>query len=139
MFPKPIVFGLLGLALVMGAPERGACLPQQTTGAAAANTEDSSLQSRVLAGIKKDASLAARQVDVTVEKGIVTLKGTVRTAKEKSLAARLATVEGVATVRNELVVDAQAAKGNVAKAVDATKTAAEKTGSATKDSAQKVG
>jgi hyperosmotically inducible protein len=63
----------------------------------------------------------------------------VRTAGEKARAARLATLKGVTAVRNEIVVDAAAAKSGTGRAIDATAQAGEKSVNATKGAAQKTG
>lgn len=132
------VVGLVGLVFVT-APARGVSALQQATAPAAATVDDSTLRSRIAASIKKNASLAAREVDVEVHEGVVTLKGIVRTADEKARAARLATIKGVTEVRNEIVIDAAAAKRKAGQAVEATEHAGEKAATATKKAAQKTG
>lgn len=138
LFNSVLTASLVGVVLVAG-PARGASAGQQTATSAAAKVDDSTLKSRVAANIKKNTTLAAREVDVDVKEGIVTLKGTVRTAAEKARAARLATITGVTEVRNELVVDATAAKSRTDTAIDATKQAGGKAVTATKEAAQKAG
>jgi osmotically-inducible protein OsmY len=133
-----VLWGWLGLVGTVGLCEARTA-SQQAASTRPASAEDGALQARILASIKKNTALAARNLEVTVDKGVATLKGSVRSAKEKSLAAEIATAEGVTLVRNDLVISAEGAKAGAAKAVDATKTAAEKTGTATKESAQKVG
>ena len=106
-FNEVLAVGVVGVVLV-GGPARGASAGQQAATSAAAS-DDSTLKSRIVANFKKNATLAAHEVDVDVHEGIVTLKGAVRTAGEKARAARLATIRGVTEVRNEIVVDAAAA------------------------------
>ena len=137
-FNGVLAVGLVGIIFAAG-PVRGASARQQATTSGAAKVDDSTLRSRVAANLKKNAALAAREVDVDVKEGIVTLKGTVRTASEKARAARLATVKGVAEVRNELVVDAAASKSRAGRAIDTTKEAGEKAAAATKKTVQEAG
>jgi hyperosmotically inducible protein len=130
--------GMVGVVLVAG-PARGASAMQQSATSPAAKVDDSTLRSRIAASLKKNAALAAREVDVDVHEGVVTLKGVVRSADEKTRAARLATIKGVTEVRNELVVDAAAAKRKAGKAIEATERAGEKAAGATREAAQKTG
>jgi len=134
LFKNVLAVGLVGVVLVASAARPASAGPQ-----AAAMPDDSTLKARVTASLKKNATLAAREVDVDVHEGIVTLKGTVRTADEKARAARLATLKGVTEVRNEIVVDAAAAKRAAGQAVDSTAQAGEKGVNATKGAAQTTG
>lgn len=129
----------VGLVVLVVGPAHAASAGQQAAATAAAKVDDTTLRSRVAANLKKNAALAARAVDVDVKEGVVTLRGTVRTAGEKARAARLATVRGVTEVRNELVVDAAAAKSQAGRAIDATKDAGQKAATAAKETAQKAG
>src|SRR5689334_12868533 len=86
--------GLAGLVFV-GSPVHAAIAAPQAATSAAANADDGALKSRIAANLKKNVRLAARDLDVDVHEGIMTLKGTVRSATEKARAARLATVKGV--------------------------------------------
>jgi hyperosmotically inducible protein len=138
LFNNVLAVGLGGVVLLAGAARPASASPQATT-SPAATPDDSTLQARVTADLKKNATLAAREVDVDVHEGIVTLKGTVRTADEKARAARLATLKGVTAVRNEIVVDAAAAKSGAGRAIDATAQAGEKGANATKGAAQGTG
>lgn len=124
-FRNVLAVGLVGVVLVAG-PARGAAARLQAA-TSAAQVDDGTLTSRITANLKRNAAIAARDIDVEVHEGIVTLKGAVGTAGEKARAARLATIRGVTEVRNEIVVDAVAAKSRTAKAMDATEQAGEKT------------
>jgi hyperosmotically inducible periplasmic protein len=137
LFTNVLTMGLVGVVLV-AAPVRGAPAGQEAT-SAAAKTDDVALKSRIAASLEKNATLAARNLDVDVHEGIVTLKGTVRTAGEKARAARLATIKGVTAVRNEIVVDAAVAKSRTRRAIDATGNAVDKGVDATTGAAQKAG
>jgi hyperosmotically inducible periplasmic protein len=105
---------------------------------ATAQLSDETIESRVEAVLKKDAVLAARDIDVESKHGRVTLTGKVKTADERAHAATIAKIEGVTTVVNELKVDpnadrsatdraAEKTKEGLNKAVDATAKGAEKT------------
>src|SRR5262245_27071031 len=67
--------------------------------------EDASVTAKVKAILVADPNLKARSIDVDTTGGVVTLKGTTENVEQKQLAEQLATaVEGVRSVRNELVV-----------------------------------
>ena len=136
LFNDVFAVGLVGVVLVAG-PVRADSAAQQTT-ATAAKVDDSTLQSRIAADLKKNAGLAPRVIDVDVKQGIVSLTGTVRTAAEKARAGRLAKVTGVTRVDNRIEIDpkidqskidaaGQKTKAGVTKAVDASVNATEKT------------
>lgn len=135
LFKNVLAVGFVGVALLMGSVPDASAGAQET----AAPASDDSLRSRIVASIKDSASLAAREVEVAVSEGVVTLKGTVRSAEEKTRAAELATVKGVTDVRNEIVVDANLAKRTAGKVIDATKKVGRKTGEVTKSAAVKTG
>lgn len=130
--------GLAGLVL-LAAPTISASAAPQTSAPAAEKVDDGTLKSRVLAKLKEDTRLAVRRVDVSVDRGVVILTGTVRTAEEKASAARLATMKGVTAVRNELLVNAAAADHKAEKALDATARGVQKGAEATAEAAQKAG
>jgi hyperosmotically inducible protein len=139
-----VTAGLVGVVVFAG-PARGTSAGKEATQSAAVTVDDSTLKSRINAILEKDKILEAYDFDVDVSQGVVTLKGTVRIADEKARAERVATITGVAQVRNEIVVDATLSpntgskadrvaakvKAGTDKAMDATKkatgTAADKT------------
>jgi hyperosmotically inducible periplasmic protein len=134
-FNQAIVAGVVAVALV--APARGASAGQ-TSSAAAVKVDDSTIESRITASLKKDSALAPRNIDVDVDKGVVTLTGTVRTEAERANAGRLAQGTGVTRVINNIEVNpkvdeskldnaTEKTKAGLNKAVDATGKAAEKT------------
>jgi len=88
-------------------------------GRATAMAEDQ-IQTR----FQSDADLRNNQIQATIEKGVVTLKGTVDTEGEKSKAALLAMVKGVTSVDNQLKVGSATTKAAVS---DSTVTARLKT------------
>jgi osmotically-inducible protein OsmY len=63
---------------------------------------------RVTAALEKEPSLASARIDVTVDRGVVTLSGEVGSFARKALARRLAFgIEGVTAVADELTVRLQ--------------------------------
>lgn len=71
--------------------------------------DDATVGVRVKARLVDDSVVKARDIDVDVQKGVVTLSGIVRTADERNTAERLARgAEGVREVRNLLRVDPSA-------------------------------
>lgn len=113
-------------------------------------TAAGSLESRIEATIDKDTELALLDIDADVEDGVVTLKGTVHTAEQKARAERVAMIEGVTRVQNELKIDPTAArmtraervaaktKAGTGKAIDESAKAADKTKEVAKDVAGKT-
>ena len=133
-----MLVGLLGL-MFLAPPRVAAQADPQASTPAADKVDDGTLKSRVVTKLKENTRLAVRRVDVTVSEGVVTLKGTVRTADEKANAARLATMNGVTAVRNELTVDAAAADAKADQFVGATTRGVQKAADATADAVQKAG
>lgn len=140
VFNNLLVMGLVGVVLVAGSA-RGASAGPQAATAAAARAEDSAIKSRIAADLKTSASLAPRDIDVDVARGVVTLTGKVRNAAEKATAGRVAKVSGVTRVDNQIEIHpnidrsgvdtaAEKTKSGLTKAVDATVNAAKKTGTA---------
>src|SRR5262245_43847326 len=67
--------------------------------------EDAAVTAKVKSALIAEPNLKAMSIDVDTTGGIVTLKGTTENAEQKQRAEQLAaTVEGVRSVRNELVV-----------------------------------
>lgn len=71
-------------------------------GRALAQDADDLLYNRVLRKLNNDRSLRIRDLAVTVDKGVVTINGTVRTERLKQRAKKVASVKGVKKVVNEL-------------------------------------
>jgi osmotically-inducible protein OsmY len=84
------LFGLLAAGTVRA---------EQVSGREALN-QAAEIQAR----LQKDPDLKNNRIDVTVDNGIATLKGTVDTEAEKANASRLAMVKGVVGVQNQLDV-----------------------------------
>jgi len=134
-YNNAVIAGLVAV-VALTAPAQQASAAQ-TTSAAAAKVDDDAIESRINSSLEKS-PLAPRDIDVDVDKGVVTLTGTVRTEAERASAARMADGPGVTRVTNNIEVNpkvdeskvdkaADTTKAGVNKAVDATATAAEKT------------
>jgi hyperosmotically inducible protein len=132
-----LVVAVLVCGLAVGAHVNRASAAGQGVTSDSPRVDDGSIQDRIEAGLKANTLLAPRNIDVDVDKGVVTLTGTVRTADEKAAARRIADVRGVVRVRNRIEVDpkvdeskidaaAEKTKTGLTKAVDATVTAAKK-------------
>ena len=119
-------------AIALGALTVAPAASAQTSTAA---KNDSAIKSRVEARLNGVEALKDEHINVSVDNGVVTLKGDVRTAADRERAAELAKVPGVTSVENKLEVEG-AEKGVAAKTKDATKDAAKETKEATKDAAK---
>ena len=132
-------------ALVAGPVSTYAATPQT----AAAKPTEKAIDDRIEARIHNDPTLRKREILVTIDNGVVTLTGMVKTGAESARAARLAKVTGVSRVNNNLVVskDVKDSIKDTAHKVGektkdgavATKNAAEKAGEKTKEGAIKAG
>lgn len=120
-------------ALALGALTVAPAASAQTTTPA----NDSAIKSRVEARLKSADSLKDEDIKVSVDNGVVTLKGDVHSAANREHAAELAKVAGVTTVENKLEVEG-AEKGVASKTKDATVKGAEKTKDATVKGAEKT-
>lgn len=95
---------LLALVLVVGL---GAC---STNVAPSVQADDAAITATVKTQLAADPDVAAHNIDVDTNKGIVTLSGTVEDQNEKQEAERIASgVDGVQRVINNLTVDSGAA------------------------------
>ena len=104
----------------------------QTT---AAKVDDGTIKSRVETRLKSADSLKNDHIDVSVDHGVVTLKGKVHSEAQSTQAAELAKVAGVTSVENKLDVDTTSMKD---KLEGKTKTTTEKTKDATVKGAEKT-
>jgi len=126
-----------GLAAALVLPVATSAYAQVTTKTTVA-VDDSTLHSRVDAAIKAQPTLKNQDIDVKVTDRVVTLTGAVQTQQRKVRAGSAARVAGVTRVDNQLTVDPHAGRDLDDKAVDATKTAAKKTGEAAKTVGEKT-
>jgi len=129
-------------ALALGAMMTTPAWAQTAT---AAKVDDSTIKTKVETRLKNAPSLKKDSIDVSVENGVVTLKGTVHSEAQSLKARQLAKIAGVTSVENKLDVDSKT-EGAMDKAGDKTKAAAVKTkdatvkaGEKTKDAAVYVG
>ena len=114
-----------------------------TQAAAQAQTRpsDEQLNAEIATKIANHESLKADAVKITVKNGVVTLSGLVGKDADKATAERLARVDGVVRVENNLKSREKATNavtGTAGTVADATKTGAEKTVEATKTAAEKT-
>jgi len=128
--------GLVGVALVMGAPQKTFATPRAVSSAAA--DDDSTLKSDIAASLKKNSLLAPRDIDVRVDNGVVTLKGEVKTAAEKTRAGQVAQIKGVARVDNRIEVNPDIDRSKIDAATDKTKSGVNKAVEATGTAAHKT-
>ena len=106
--------------------------------AAAQESPDEAIESKIEASLKKDAVLAARSIDVASENGRVTLTGAVKNADEKARAERLARIAGVVGLVNELAIDPNADRSKADRAAEATEKGLNKAADATAKAAEKA-
>jgi hyperosmotically inducible periplasmic protein len=132
-----VITAAVAVGLLAGAPSAYAGVERAQTGATA-QVSDDQIESRLDALFKKDSILAARDIDVESERGKVTLTGKVRTADEKARAARLAKIDGVATVVNEIEVDPNADRSTTDRAAEKTKEGLNKAVDVTAKGAEKA-
>ena len=122
-------------ALALGALTVAPAASAQTS--TAAKADDSAIKTRVEARLKTADALKDDHINVSVENGVVTLKGKVHSAAQSDRAAELAKVAGVTNVENKLEVEPNE-KGMATKTKDATEKGAEKTKDATVKGAEKT-
>jgi len=122
----------------------GVAAPTMTAQAAAqtqARPTDEQMMSEIATKIANHETLKADAVKVDVKDGVVTLSGLVGKDADKATAERLARVDGVVRVENNLKSREKATNavtGTAGTVADATKTGAEKTADATKTAAKKT-
>jgi hyperosmotically inducible protein len=136
---KAVIAGAFALAVVTAVP---ASIYAATPQTAAVKPTDQTIDDQVESRIKNDASLKKHTIVVTVDDGVVTLTGTVPTEAESAKAARIAKVNGVTRVNNNLIVTKEVkddVKGTTGRAVEKTKEGAKEVGEKTKEGAAKVG
>ena len=100
------------------------------------------LDSLIAKRIANDPTLKTDAIKVTVEGGVVTLSGMVKTEADKAKAGRLAHVEGVTRVENNLTTRDETTskvKGTAGKVGDKTKDVGGKVVDKTKDGVSKTG
>ena len=138
---KLSVFGLL--AIVAAGPAAANTFAQTAaTTTTAPSAQDKAISDRIAKRIAEEPGLKADAVKVKVENGVVTLSGMVANEADRGRAERLAHVEGVSKVVNDLKThdDAKSGvKGTAGTVADKTKEGAEKVGEKTKEGLSKTG
>ena len=111
-----------GTAVVIGTLLLGAApaWSQQLSGAMEVKTE-----TQIQSSLRKDPDLKNNRIDVQVDNGVATLKGTVDTTSERAKAERLARVGGVVRVDNQLEVGSEGVTEAVTDSAVTTKLKAE--------------
>jgi hyperosmotically inducible protein len=99
-------FGLAA-ALTLAPGAAGTAAAQEGTTATAHRDLDARIHQR----LKADRSLRDYDIDVSVTGRVATLSGTVATRQEKTHAGRLAHVNGITRVENDITVDRSAVRG----------------------------
>jgi len=138
---KLSVFGLL--AIVAAGPAAVNTFAQTAaTTTTAPSAHDKAISDRIAKRIAEEPGLKADAVKVKVENGVVTLSGMVANEADRARAERLAHVEGVTKVDNDLKThdDAKSGvKGTAGTVAEKTKEGAEKVGEKTKEGLSKTG
>ena len=133
---KMLTTMIVGVVIVAGSGFHTSAFAQSASGAVRVDKDQ--LEERIEASLERNTLLAPRHIDVEVDKGVVTLTGTVRNADEKATAGRIAAELAGFPVRNRLEIDprvdeskfdatAEKTKSGLDKAVEATVGAAKKT------------
>jgi hyperosmotically inducible protein len=86
-----------------------------------ATTRNEELERKVMANLLTDRELKNNHIDVVVEGATVTLKGKVDSDSERARAARLAQIEGITVVHDQLEVGSQGVEEAVTDAAITTK------------------
>jgi hyperosmotically inducible periplasmic protein len=132
---KLAIAGAFALAVVTAVPASMHAAVQQP---AAVRPTDQTIDNEIESRMRNDASLKKHSIVVTVDDGVVTLTGTVPTEGDSAKAARLAKIDGVTRVNNNLIVSNEV-KGTAGQAAEKTKDTAATVGEKTKEGAEKVG
>jgi osmotically-inducible protein OsmY len=129
-------------ALALGALT---AVPAAAQTSSAAKVDDSTIKTRVETRLKNDTTLKGDNIVVSVDKGVVTLSGTVHSDAQKDRAKQLAKVTGVTDVDSKLEVESTGpsktdkAEAKTKEAAHKTKDTTAKAGEKTKDTSAKVG
>ena len=94
-----------GIAIALGAPAPSRATPPAQVNATR-GVSDEILEDRILYRVDTDTALRRYAISVTVDRGVATLTGDVATDAQKQAAARVASIDGVSRVKNELRVSA---------------------------------
>jgi osmotically-inducible protein OsmY len=106
--PRPVEPGTVGTSGVDKAREAGADIGEKTAiaaGRAKATLDDAALTAKIKSKMGLDDMVQASRIDVTTDKGVVTLSGTVGSAAERQRAVQLAReTSGVKSVTDRLAI-----------------------------------
>lgn len=95
----------LALAGILAGPPALSGAAPQATGAATAQDRDDTLKDRIAFRLDTSETVRKYDVKVKVDGGVATLSGDVATAAQKAEAEKLAKVDGIARVQNEIAID----------------------------------
>jgi osmotically-inducible protein OsmY len=135
---------VVAAALIAAAPAAASGADRQTQATTTTTTtSDASLGSKIEKKLH-DSTLKKYDVKVTVNNGVATLTGTVPTEADRRKAAQLATMNGIARVDNQIVVDLDAGHapkgttGKIDKAADKTEKGVDKAADKTQKGVDKA-
>jgi osmotically-inducible protein OsmY len=109
LMKRPVITFVTAATLCVSGAWATAPAFAQTPAATSARPDNDTLQSTIEKKWEADAALKDADIDVEVVNGVATLTGEVKTAALKSKAARLAKVDGITRVDNQITVDARTA------------------------------
>ena len=95
----------LALAGILAGPPALSAAAPQTPAAATAQDRDDTLKDRIAFRLDTSETVRKYDVKVKVDGGVATLSGDVATAAQKAEAEKLAKVDGIARVQNEIAID----------------------------------
>lgn len=95
----------LALAGILAGPPALSGAAPQATAAATAQDRDDTLKDRIAFRLDTSETVRKYDVKVKVDGGVATLSGDVATAAQKAEAEKLAKVDGIARVQNEIAID----------------------------------
>ena len=135
---KRALFSVACAGLLVVGPVSGRVLASQAATTAKAGSD--TVEDRIERRIHNDSTLKRYDVKVSVSGDIVTLTGTVASAAERDRATRLAKVQGITRVDNQVVVDrsARGTTGAIDKAAEKTKEGTSKAIDKSKEGAEKA-
>ena len=129
LFKTFATVAIAGSLFLTGAAQPAAAADQARTPAPAPAQTDDTLKDRINFRLETSDTLRKYDVKVKVDKGIATLSGDVVTAAQKAEAERLAKVDGVTRVQNDITIDPDEDKS----VTDRIKSGMNKTGEAITD------
>jgi osmotically-inducible protein OsmY len=127
------VVGLFAALAFAAMPFSVVAAPRSQAVAAPSEKTDKAIEQRIEASVKANTSLKKYDIDVSVEAGVVTLKGTIATERQRVQVERLARVTGVTRVDNRMTVDPAVNTSRIGRAKDETVSAVDKAMDKTKE------